>query len=118
MLPWVCRRPAATGLISPLAWEPPYATGAALKKKKEAAAFHSPAHQRTAIYLHQGSKLHANYSMQETLIMLNNTSQSWVPPNNLEGLHEVSNFVLNLLMKSLSPRYGQGPILAPPGKWS
>ena len=27
-------RPAAIALISPLAWEPPYAVGAALKKKK------------------------------------------------------------------------------------
>jgi len=27
-------RPAATALIRPLAWEPPYATGAALRKKK------------------------------------------------------------------------------------
>ena len=28
---WLWRRPAATALIRPLAWEPPYATGAALK---------------------------------------------------------------------------------------
>ena len=27
-----CRPPAATALIRPLAWEPPYAAGAALKK--------------------------------------------------------------------------------------
>ena len=32
---WLCCRPAATALIRPLAWEPPYATGATLKKKKE-----------------------------------------------------------------------------------
>ena len=31
---WLWRRPAATVLIGPLAWEPPYALGAALKKKK------------------------------------------------------------------------------------
>ena len=28
---WLWRRPAVTALIRPLAWEPPYATGGALK---------------------------------------------------------------------------------------
>ena len=31
---WVWRRPVAAALIRPLAWEPPYATGAALEKAK------------------------------------------------------------------------------------
>ena len=31
---WLWFRPAAVALIQPLAWKPPYATGAALKKKK------------------------------------------------------------------------------------
>ena len=31
---WLWCRPAATALIGPLAWEPPYATGAALEKAK------------------------------------------------------------------------------------
>ena len=31
---WPWCRPAATALIRPLAWEPPYATGAALKGQK------------------------------------------------------------------------------------
>ena len=31
---WLWRRPAATSQIQPLAWEPPYATGAALKRQK------------------------------------------------------------------------------------
>ena len=31
---WLGRRPAATGLIRPLAWEPPYAVGVALKGQK------------------------------------------------------------------------------------
>ena len=30
---WLWGRPAATALIRPLAWEPPYAEGAALKEK-------------------------------------------------------------------------------------
>ena len=32
---WLWCRPAAVGPIRPLAWESPYAAGAALKKKKE-----------------------------------------------------------------------------------
>ena len=31
---WLWYRPAALALIGPLAWEPPYAVGAALKSKK------------------------------------------------------------------------------------
>ena len=31
---WLWRRPVATDLIRPLAWEPPYAMGAALEKTK------------------------------------------------------------------------------------
>ena len=34
MLLWLWGRPAAGALIRPLAWEPPYASGAALKKAK------------------------------------------------------------------------------------
>ena len=35
VLLWRWRRPVATGPIRPLAWGPPYATGAALEKTKE-----------------------------------------------------------------------------------
>ena len=31
---WLWGRPAAKALIRPLAWKPPYAKGAVLKKKK------------------------------------------------------------------------------------
>ena len=31
---WLWHRPVATAQIQPLAWEPPYAVGVALKKKK------------------------------------------------------------------------------------
>ena len=34
MLLWLRCRPAAVALIRPLAWEPPYAMGAALEKAK------------------------------------------------------------------------------------
>ena len=33
-LPWLWRRPAAAAPIQPLAWEPPYASGGALKRQK------------------------------------------------------------------------------------
>ena len=32
---WLWHRPVATAPIQPLAWEPPYAAGVALKSKKE-----------------------------------------------------------------------------------
>ena len=32
---WLWCRPAATALIQPLAWEPPYAVGVALKRLKK-----------------------------------------------------------------------------------
>ena len=32
---WLWCRPAATAMIRPPAWEPPYATGEALKRKKK-----------------------------------------------------------------------------------
>ena len=35
VLLWLWRSPAATALIRPLAWEPPYTTGVALKNKKD-----------------------------------------------------------------------------------
>ena len=34
LLLWLWYRPAATALIQPLAWEPPYAAGVALEKAK------------------------------------------------------------------------------------
>ena len=34
VLLWLWRRPAAAALIRPLVWEPPYATGTAIKSKK------------------------------------------------------------------------------------
>ena len=34
-LPWLWCGPAATALIGPLAWEPPYAMGVALEKTKK-----------------------------------------------------------------------------------
>ena len=48
LLLWLWHRPAAVALIRPLAWEPPCASGAALKKTKKkppqqhAFLFHTP----------------------------------------------------------------------------
>ena len=39
VLLWLWRRPAAVALIRSLAWEPPNATGAALKSKKHKIKF-------------------------------------------------------------------------------
>ena len=43
MLLWLWHRLAATALNVPLAWELPWATGEALKKKKKSSLCHSPA---------------------------------------------------------------------------
>ena len=44
---WLWHRPAATALIRPLAWEPPYATGVALKKDKKT----TPPQIKTNLYM-------------------------------------------------------------------
>ena len=35
VLLWLWHRPVATAMIRPLAWEPPYAVGVALKRQKD-----------------------------------------------------------------------------------
>ena len=49
VLPWLWRRLAALVPIGPLAWEPPYAVGAALKKqqKKKKKYMHPNVHRST-----------------------------------------------------------------------
>ena len=39
---WLWHRPAATAPIGPLAWEPPYAVGVALKSQKKKKLEHNP----------------------------------------------------------------------------
>ena len=39
MLLWLWHRPAAVALIRPLAWEPPYAAGAPLRRQKNKIKF-------------------------------------------------------------------------------
>ena len=50
VLLWLWCRPEATAPIRPLAWEPPYAAGAALKKQKQKQKFlkrHIVSHGKT-----------------------------------------------------------------------
>ena len=50
---WLWHRQAATALIQPLAWEAPYATGVALKDKKEKEkTFHSSLLSEPFVRLH------------------------------------------------------------------
>ena len=44
---WLWRRPAATAPIRPLAWQPPYAVGAALEKAKRQTHIHTHTHTHT-----------------------------------------------------------------------
>ena len=49
---WLGRRPAATALIQPLAWEPPYAVSATLKRpKKKKKKKNSPKYGYTSEYV-------------------------------------------------------------------
>ena len=49
VLLWLWRRPAATAPIRPLAWEPPHAIGAALKRQKTHTHTHTHTHTNTYI---------------------------------------------------------------------
>ena len=43
---WLWRRPAATAQIQPLAWEPPYAAGIAIKKQTNQRTFQNLADKK------------------------------------------------------------------------
>ena len=47
---WLWHRPAATALIGPLAWEPPYAKGAALEKDKKKKNYRTTIYKDIKIY--------------------------------------------------------------------
>ena len=44
-LPWLWRRSTAVAPIRPLAWEPPYATGATLKRQKKKKSTNEPTYK-------------------------------------------------------------------------
>ena len=54
VLLWLWRRPVATALIQPLAWEPPYATPMALKRQKEGARRGREEGERESYILYMG----------------------------------------------------------------
>ena len=43
---WLLHRPEATALIQPVAWDPPYAVGVALKKRKKRHEIYLPCHKK------------------------------------------------------------------------
>ena len=57
MLLWLWCRPAAVAMIQPLAWEPPYAAGAALKKQKNHTYTHTCMHTYLQAGVHRAKGL-------------------------------------------------------------
>jgi len=55
VLLWLWRRPVATALIRPLAWEPPYAAEVALKRQKT-----KNKNKKKTIYMFQNEKQLSN----------------------------------------------------------
>ena len=54
VLLWLWRRPAAVAPIRRLAWEPPYATGAALKKgQKDQKNYHLNNYNKLILYFYE-----------------------------------------------------------------
>ena len=47
VLMWLWYKPVAIAAIQPLAWEPPYATGAALKRQKKKKELRNLEHRQT-----------------------------------------------------------------------
>ena len=83
-------RPAATAPIRPLAWEPPYAAGAALKRQKKSTVFSSSfGQEKEAQRSVDVSKCHFSYSSlnpyaglhtpSRVLLQDPETEYSWTP---------------------------------------
>ena len=68
---WLWCRPAAIARIRPLAWEPPYATGAAQKmakdkkKKKLKTRTQADTHMPMFIIIHNSQKVEINHDQQQ-----------------------------------------------------
>ena len=56
---WLWRRPVATAPIQPLAWEPPYAMGAALKIQKSMRSLGADNAEMSCYLKRQNAKWHA-----------------------------------------------------------
>ena len=87
---WPWHRPAATAPIRPLAWEPPYAAGAALKRQKKSTVFSSSfGQEKEAQRSVDVSKCHFSYSSlnpyaglhtpSRVLLQDPETEYSWTP---------------------------------------
>ena len=58
-------RPTATALIEPLAWEPPYAAGAALKPKKKKRSYSSTGEVLKAQAAHEQERINLRPHIQK-----------------------------------------------------
>ena len=72
MLLWLWHKPAAAAPITPLAWEPPYAEGAALeeKKKEEEENFRVAANQKSTIDTQTNRKNQLKYNTKDSLFYI------------------------------------------------
>ena len=78
MLLWLGCRPAATAPIGPLAWEPPYAMGATLKREKKFAAevrcesneFLSRHLENQSLYTSRGRKIKSSKFRKSFLFLI------------------------------------------------
>ena len=61
VLPWLWRRPAAAAPIPPLAWDPPYASAAALKRQNK----QTSKNKEGGLTMSPGSKFRGQVSVQE-----------------------------------------------------
>ena len=80
---WLWHRPAATALIRPLAWEPPYAMSEALKKKKRSGTekckmsleYLSIPESKDAIKVHWSHVKRTQSQLQEASLLRSGASQ-------------------------------------------
>ena len=72
---WLWLWLAATALIGPLAWEPPYAMGAALKSQKKRFPSLAPALSHLQISSAQPERIGNIHSMDDNIIIRRNIKQ-------------------------------------------
>ena len=88
---WLWYRPAATAVIQPLAWEPPYSVGAALEKTKR----------------QEKKKYHSHFLTYE----ITHPNKNLAPTHPNPGLLSLSGMVLIPPVESISLQISQGPLL-------
>ena len=90
MLLWLWCRPAAVAPIGPLAWEPPYATGSALKSQKKKREYHISVILVTFNSKNQNST-NSNYCERRKIILATFLSREILK----EGIPVVAQQVMN-----------------------